>query len=369
MTTSSSPNPAGLGARRRFRSLGILSGALGVLLLTAPAQSHAEDANDSVRYDRKSGKVKTKNTLNTKFKKAEAKAEKEKKRQVQMLSADDFAKRKEAVAREVADDQIMLMKSLLEEAGPGSAEYPEYLFRLADLFLDKKAYFEMQAGALYEKIYNAEDKGKKAEAKQLKQRQKKFEKSSKKASADAVKVYAALVNNKQFAKYKRLDEALYFYAFELGQLERESEMQEAYIRLIRDYPQSKYIPNAYLSFADFYYGKNQIPEALKLYQKIVDGYRDSPVYAYALYKMGWCYLNPVGTGEPAYEKSLDKFVATIKATLEGRLGPRPTPSSCAATPAATWSRPTSTRPSPPRPGTSSPRSATAPRSPRTCLAR
>ncbi|MEM9456396.1 MAG: hypothetical protein AAGF11_19600 [Myxococcota bacterium] len=320
MTTSSSPNPAGLGARRRFRSLGILSGALGVLLLTAPAQSHAEDANDSVRYDRKSGKVKTKNTLNTKFKKAEAKAEKEKKRKVEMLSSDDFAKRKEAVAREVADDQIMLIKSLLEEAGPSSSEYPEYLFRLADLFLDKKAYFEMQAGALYEKIYAAEDKGKKAEAKQLKQRQKKFEKSSKKASADAVKVYAALVNNKQFAKYKRLDEALYFYAFELGQLERESEMQEAYIRLIRDYPQSKYIPNAYLSFADFYYGKNQIPEALKLYQKIVDGYRDSPVYAYALYKMGWCYLNPVGTGEPAYEKSLDKFVATIKATLEGRAG-------------------------------------------------
>ncbi len=318
MTTSSSPNPVGLRSRRRVRTLGILSGALGVLLLTAPAQSHAED--DSVRYDRKSGKVKTKNTLNTKFKAAEQKAEKDKKRQVNMLSADDFAKRKEAAAREVADDQIMLMKSLLEEAGPTSSEYPEYLFRLADLFLDKKAYFELQAGALYDKIYAAEDKKKKAEAKQLKQRQKKFEGQAKKAGADAVKVYGALVNKPQFAKYKRMDEALYFYAFELGQLERESEMQEAYLRLIREYPQSKYIPNAYLAFADFYYGKQQIAQALQLYQKIVDGYRDSPVYAYALYKMGWCYLNPVGTAEPQYDKSLDKFVGTVKATLEGRAG-------------------------------------------------
>jgi TolA-binding protein len=326
MTTSSSPNSGNGSRRRRARTLGILSGALGVLLSTASTSGQAAPgeaqpaAADSVRYDRESGKVKTKNTLETKFKAAAQEAEKDKKRKVQMLSADDFAKRKEAVAREVADDQIQLMKALLDEAGPNSPEYPDYLFRLADLFLDKKAYFDNQSGALYEKIYEAEDAKKTAEAKQLKQRQAKFDKQSKDASADAVKVYSALVNKPQFSKYKRMDEALYFYAFELGQLERESEMQEAYLRLIREYPQSKYIPNAYLSFADFYYNKSQIKEALQLYQKIVDGYRDSPVYAYALYKMGWCYLNPVGTAEPEYAKSLEKFTETVKATLEGRAG-------------------------------------------------
>ncbi|MCA9648789.1 MAG: hypothetical protein H6712_13455 [Myxococcales bacterium] len=317
MTTSN--RTLATGARRRARSLGILSGALGLLLLTAPSDGRAEDG-DAVRYDRSSGKVKTKNTLNTKFQAAAKQAEKDKGRPPEMLSADDFARRKKAVEREIADEQIMMMKALLDEAGPSSPEYPDYLFRLADLFLDKKAFFDLQAGALYEKIYDAKDKNKTAEAKQLEQRQKKFENQSKQASSDAVKVYAALVNKPQFAKYKRMDEALYFYAFELGQLERESEMQEAYLRLIREYPQSKYIPNAYLSFADFYYGKNQIKEALQLYQKIVDGYKDSPVYAYALYKMGWCYLNPVGTAEPEYEKSLDKFVETVKATLEGRAG-------------------------------------------------
>nr|MCH9680307.1 hypothetical protein [Deltaproteobacteria bacterium] len=320
MTTSSSPNPVGFRSlRRRARTLGILSGVLGALLLCAPTAGHAEDPG-AVRYDRKSGKVKTKATLDTKFKKAQKAAEKRKKSSVDMLSATDFAKRKKAAAREVADDQIELMKALLKEAGPTSPDFPEYLFRLADLYLDKKAYFDLQAGALYDQIYAAEDKGKKAEAKQLKQRQKKFEKQSKEAGAEAVNVYSALVNKPQYSKYKRLDEALYFYAFELGQLERESKMQEAYLRLIREYPQSKYIPNAYLSFADFYYNKSQISEALQLYQKIVDGFRDSPVYAYALYKMGWCYLNPVGTAEPEYEKSLNKFVETVKATLEGRAG-------------------------------------------------
>jgi tetratricopeptide (TPR) repeat protein len=305
---------------RRSAGLGILSVAMGAMLL-APLDASAQDADkSSVRYERKSGKVATKNTLDTKFKAAQKDAERDKNRQVDMMTADQFARKKEAVAQEIADKQIAMLKRLLQATEPTDPEYPDLLFRLADHFLDKKAYFDRQAGALYEKIYAAQEQGKKAEVNQLKQAQKRFEKQSAQASAEAVKVYQVLVTRPQFAKYKRIDEAMYFYAFELGQLKREAEMKEAYLRLIREYPTSKYIPNAYLSFADYFFGQNQIGEALQLYQKIVDGYRDSPVYAYALYKMGWCYLNPVGTAEPEYTKSLNKFVETIKATLEGRAG-------------------------------------------------
>lgn len=322
MTTSSSPNnePART-ARRRVQRLGLAGAAMAAMLLVAPTIDAAPAEGDgSVRYDRKSGKVKTKNNLNTKFKSAQKKAEKDKKKEVQMMSADQFARSKEAVAREIADKQIGMLTRLIKATEATDPQFPDYLFRLADHHLDKKAYFDRQAGALYEKIYAAEDKKKTAEAKQLKEKQKKFERQADKSSQDAVKVYKALVTKPQFARYNRLDEALYFYAFELGQLKRESEMKDAYLRLIREYPQSKYIPNAYLSFADFYYGNNQIPDALKLYQKIVDGYKDSPVYAYALYKMGWCYLNPIGTSEPQYAQSLQKFDATVKATLAGRAG-------------------------------------------------
>ena len=35
--------------------------------------------------------------------------------------------------------------------------------------------------------------------------------------------------------------------------------------------------------------------------------------------MGWCYLNPSGGNPPEYAKSLEKFVQTVKATLEGDL--------------------------------------------------
>ncbi len=315
------------GLRPRLGTIGTasISGIMGAvvtgLLWGAPAQTQAQDSDAAkVRYDRKSGKVKTKNTLNTKFKSQKAKTAKDAKKKVDMMSADQFAKKRAAVAREVADKQIGMLKRLIKATESTDPEYPDLLFRLADHYLEKKAFFDLQAGALYDKIYAAEDARKKAEAQQYKQKQKRFESESKASSADAVKIYKALVTSPAFTKYKRMDQALYFYAFELGQLNREAEMKDAYLRLIREYPQSQYIANAYLSFADFYYGKNQIQEALKLYQKIVTAYKDSPVYAYALYKMGWCYLNPIGTAPPAYDQSLQKFVQTIDATLKGKAG-------------------------------------------------
>jgi tetratricopeptide (TPR) repeat protein len=323
MKTPSNPKDGAIVGqwRPRARSLGITAAVLGAALLAAPSTTFAQDSGgDAVRYDRKSGKVKSKDNLNTKFKAAQKQAERDKGKQVDMMSADQFARQKESVAQEIADKQIGMLTRLIKATDKSDAQMPDYLFRLADHHLDKKAYFDRQAGSLYDKIYAAEDKGNKAEASQYKSKQKKFEKQADASGSNAVDVYKVLINNKQFAQYKRLDEALYFYAFELGQLGREAEMKEAYLRLIRDYPQSKYIPNAYLSFADFYFGKNEIDSALKLYQKIVDGYKDSPVYAYALYKMGWCYLNPQNGGGPAYEQSLQKFVQTVSATKDGRAG-------------------------------------------------
>lgn len=313
---------------RRFLGLGVLSGVMSSMLFAAPADLQAEEPGgdkEAVRYTRKSGKVKTKAKLDTKFKKQKKAAEAAKRKQERldaqnMMSAEDFAKRKAAVTRAVSDKQIDMLKRLIQSTERSDPELPELLFRLADLYLEKKAYFERQAGALYEQIYDAKEKRNKAKAQQLRQKQKRFQQQEKKASGDAVKIYKVMVSDPSMSKYKRMDEALYFYAFELGNLKREAEMKEAYLRLIREYPQSQFIPHAYLSFADYYFGKNQIADALKLYQKIVTAYKDSPVYAYALYKMGWCYLNPIGTAEPQYAKSLQKFVQTIEATLQGRAG-------------------------------------------------
>jgi TolA-binding protein len=306
-------------------SLHTLAVPLGIAIagsfVTVPALAGpAASDDDAVKYQRPSGKIATKNTLDTRVKAAQKQAALERDKHVEMIDAESYAKDRVATSEDVADAQILKLRQLISITERSAPELPELLLRLADLHLEKNTYFQRQADALHEPIYANQQAGRKAKAQQLTAQQKRLDAQARAASGKAVEVYDALVGSGSFAKYKRLDEAIYFQAFELGELGRESEMQTAYLRLLREHPTSQYIPNALLSFADFYYGKNRIDEALALYQKIIDGYPDSPVFAYALYKQGWCYLNPVGTAEPAYAKSLDRFVKTIAATLEGRAG-------------------------------------------------
>ena len=296
----------------------VITAALMSGAIVAPSISTA--AEPAVRYDRQSKKAKAKSELlDTKFTKAKEAEEKKARRGVQMMSGDEFAKKRKAVEQEIADKQIDFLKRLVKTTPKNDPEYADYLFRLADHYLEKKAYFDLQAGVLYEKIYDAEDANDEATAKQLKDKQAKLLAQARESSKTAARVYKALVMDQATQGYKRMDEALYYYAFELGQLNLETEMQEAYKRLINNYPDSEFISQAYLAFADYYYGKGEIQNAIRLYEKVLQ-FKDSPVYAYALYKLAWCNLNPIGTADPEYARSLNFFIETIKATLAGRAG-------------------------------------------------
>lgn len=305
----------------RTRTLGLLTASTMVALLMVSDVGQAQEPENSVRYNRKSQKAKAKSDLlNTKFEEEKKEEAKRRERGVQMMEGQQFNQsQRKAVEQEMADQQIEYLKRLIKTSETTDPEYPDYLFRLADHYLEKKAYFDLQAGSLYEKIYEAEDQKKGKLAKQLKEQQKRHERDAKESSQAAARIYEALVNNSQFASYKRMDEALYYYAFELGELGEEQKMQAAYQRLINDHPNSPYIANAYLAFADYYFGKGQIGNAVKLYERVTQ-FKDSPVYAYALYKLAWCHLNPIGEFDARYDKSLNYFVATITATKEGRAG-------------------------------------------------
>jgi hypothetical protein len=97
------------------------------------------------------------------------------------------------------DDQLRLLEALLREAGPDDKDYPDYLFRYADLHLDRKAIFEDQAGSLYEKIHDAEQAGKPEAAKRLAAKQRELQKKARAASEAAVKAYALLVQSRRWA--------------------------------------------------------------------------------------------------------------------------------------------------------------------------
>ncbi|MEM7152540.1 MAG: hypothetical protein AAF799_06850 [Myxococcota bacterium] len=281
----------------------------------------AAEPKSKLRYGRKVDKVRTRGELDAKFKKALKEAEEAKRNgNAPSMTGVQLPRKRTDITLAAIDAQLLTMRALIEEAGPDDKEYPEFLFRYADLHLDRKAILEDQAGALFERIHELKEAGKKDAAKQARAKQAKLQRMAKEASESAAKAYGALAGGERWSKWHRMDEALYYYAFELGQLGREAKMQEVFVQLLRDHPTSRFVPQVFISFGDQRFEAGKVDDALALYQKVIDGYKDSPVYAYAVYKSAWCYLNPVGTAEPDYARALERFVATVEATLEGRAG-------------------------------------------------
>ena len=110
-----------------------------------------------------------------------------------------------------------------------------------------------------------------------------------------------------------MDEVLFRLAFLLTRVKKEDQAREFFHRLIKDYPNSKYIPDAYLSFAEYYFDKGEMENALKFYEK-VEQFPKSSVYPYAVYKKGWCYIN---LGD--YKTALETFVGVVRMTQEGKV--------------------------------------------------
>ncbi|MCA9712982.1 MAG: hypothetical protein KDK70_44565, partial [Myxococcales bacterium] len=166
-----------------------------------------EPTEANVRYTRKAKKASAKSgLLKTEFEAKKREFDDQRARTDAVGEAQDpFAKQVHAVSLEMLDKQIEMLEKLIKTTDPNDPEYPDYLFRLADHHLEKKSYYELQAGSLYDKIYDAKSgpKADKKAAEALLAKQRRFQDEAKDASERATRVYAALVDDPQFASYKR----------------------------------------------------------------------------------------------------------------------------------------------------------------------
>ena len=123
---------------------------------------------------------------------------------------------------------------------------------------------------------------------------------------DSIRTYATLVRD--HPNFKRMDEVLFSLAFALQELDQFEKARSVYRRLIKDYPKSRFVPNAYLSFAEFYFNDSDMDAAAKFYRKVLEfpPQRNS-VYGYALYKIAWVEYN-----RERYRQSLQGFVDILE---------------------------------------------------------
>ena len=205
----------------------------------------------------------------------------------------------------VTDSQIKVMQRLIDNTNDDDPEMPDYRYRRAELYAEQEHYYNFKARELDEKVFDLQQQGKAAQATQLIAQQKDYEKREKDWLKAAVKEYLAVTNNPKFNSYKKMDQVLYYLAFLLTQQKREDLARPIFRRLIKDYPQSQFIPDAYLSFGEYFFEDKQMEHALQFYEKVLQ-FPQSRVYGYAHYKEGWVYLNLQD-----YKKALETFVAVI----------------------------------------------------------
>ena len=131
--------------------------------------------------------------------------------------------------------------------------------------------------------------------------------------AKSIRLYRIILDN--YPHYPRADEAQFYLASALDDLDRDDEALKEYVRLVRSYPESTYAPNAYMMIGEIQFEEGEVYRALLAYKKTT-AYRHHQYYSLALYKLAWCYYN-VGEYGLALD-TLKRVITWSDDTLEGK---------------------------------------------------
>ena len=180
-----------------------------------------------------------------------------------------------AEARPAHDPRaIRTLERLIEATEGDDPDLPALLLRLADMYSQSASFWRHKA-------FQAGDDETAATALQDKARA---------AAEKALASYKRLVEEPTFAQYERRHEAVYLYSLQLREIGQEQAGLQALQQLLKHHPTSRYVPDAYLAFADHYFNQAALATAAKFYDKVLL-FPKSSVYHYALYKKAWVKLN------------------------------------------------------------------------------
>ncbi|HWO11795.1 MAG TPA: tetratricopeptide repeat protein, partial [Polyangiaceae bacterium] len=203
--------------------------------------------------------------------------------------------RLQARGRALLITEISGLERLYARTPRKSPDRAQLVRRLAE------GYVELESAATRDKIkadIDADD------AKKAKQKTK-YDQSVKEANAaqqivvksreNAIKYYTRM--KKDYPDYSKIDEILYYLAYEYEQAKDLERARNVYLELIEKTPNSPYVPNAYLAFGELFFVEamgdpSKWALAESAYKEVIK-YKppQNKVYGYALYKLGYVYWN------------------------------------------------------------------------------
>jgi len=211
------------------------------------------------------------------------------------LKFEEFRAGIEVRLSEKRREEIASLRKLIKlSGGAADKDVPSYYYRLSELLWEESQYFFFEANRKDGEIL-ARPKGDPAVAR-LQAEKADAEGQSRDMQQQSITLYKAIIA--KHPQYERLDEVLFFLARNLLQRDRnDTEAMKAYRALIQRFPDSPYVPDAWMAFGEYYFDKankgdrgGNLKKALESYQKAAT-FQESSVYGYALYKQGWVQYN------------------------------------------------------------------------------
>lgn len=212
----------------------------------------------------------------------------------------------EGLVSNIRNEQEQILAQLIDQTPDTEVdEKSDYYFRLGELYAKQQRLFRLKAADLAIQV----DKAKTPQQKQQLQAQSnKAADTAKQYLLKAVKTYKGLTDNDAFRNYPKMDMALFYYGYTLQGGKYMKEARAVYDKLLKNYPNSKYVPEAHLAFADYYFEQGQLDDAEARYKMVLKFPRSS-AYWYAMYKMGWIHLN-----KQRFQDALETFFQVAQAT-------------------------------------------------------
>jgi len=227
----------------------------------------------------------------------------------QYAQRDTRQTRLKARARALLINEIQGLERLLKETKKNSPDRPQLVRRLAE------GYVELESAGVRDQNAAEVIAGDKKTPASEKAKQRSAAGQAKKIAEasrqNAIKYYAMMKD--QYPNYSKLDEVLYYLAYEYEQAKDLQNARKVYYELIEKAPQSPYIPNAYLAFGELFFQEAQgdpskFDLAAAAYKEVIKyPPPKNKVYGYSRYKLGYVHWNK---GE--YAEALNEFKAVIE---------------------------------------------------------
>ncbi|HJN73595.1 MAG TPA: tetratricopeptide repeat protein [Myxococcota bacterium] len=233
---------------------------------------------------------------------AQDREQKEERRVLKADDVDDLANLSEEyrqMARQKRHEEMDFAKELLSRGTMQGEQKAEMMLRLADLYFQEGRDHYLSEMQAYEKKFDACFNDPKCDSKTMSP----DNVESKKWQDKSIKLYRQILQN--YPTFARADEATFYLASALQDTGQRKDALKEFTRLVKTYPESGYVADAYVQIGEYYFDNNNAYKALLAYQK-ASAYRDSPKYSFALYKLAWCYYN---VGE--YGKAIDTMKSVV----------------------------------------------------------